>query len=184
MDPITWGLIAAGASTAMSVVGAVQQGNAQKAQYTAQAQAQDYNAKVSENQAIAANQQTAAREDAERRQRRIALGSARASSSQSGLTDSGSILDMFDQSAINSELDVLNSRYEGNMAAKGFNEQATLDRYGASNARSNASAAGKATWLNAGSAALSGASNAYSMYKTGQFQKAQTDVWKKQGLMT
>ncbi len=171
------------ASTAMSVVGAIQQGNAQEAQYKAQAQAQDYNAKVSENQAIAANQQTAAREDAERRQRRIALGSARAAMSETGLTDSGSIMDMFDQSAINSELDVLNTRYEGNMAAKGFNDQAVLDRYGAATARSNAKAASSAKWVNAGSALISGASSAYSGYKTSEFQKTQTDVWKKQGLI-
>jgi roadblock/LC7 domain-containing protein len=176
-------IILAVASTAMSVVGSIQQGNAQEAQYKAQAQAQEYNAKISENQAIATNQQTSAREDAERRQRRIALGGARASMAESGLTDSGSILDMFDQSAINSELDVLNTRFEGNMAARGFNEQATLDRYAAANSRSNAKSASTAKWINAGSALISGASSAYSGYKTAEFQKTQTDVWKKQGLI-
>lgn len=171
------------ASTAFSVLGAIQQGNAQEAQYKAQAQANEYNAKISQNQAIAANQQTAAREDAERRQRRIQLGNARASISQSGLTDTGSVLDMFDQSAIMSELDILNSRYEGNLAAKGFNEQATLDRYGASVARSNAKAASSAKWMNAGSALISGASSGYSSYKNNQYQTAQQDVWRKQGLL-
>lgn len=171
------------ASTAFSVLGAIQQGNAAQAQYQAQAQAQEYNAKVSENQALAANQQSAAREDAERRQRRIALGNARASISQSGLTDTGSVLDMFDQSAINSELDILNTRYEGQMAARGFNEQAVLDRYGASVARSNASSAKSASWLNAGSALLSGASSGYATYKNSQYQNAQMDVWRKQGLV-
>lgn len=175
-------LILTVASTAMSVVGAIQQGNAQEAQYKAQAQAQEYNAKVSENQAIAANQQTAAREDAERRQRRIQLGNARASISQSGLGDTGSILDMFDQTAIESELNVLNSRYEGNMQARGFTEQAALDRYGAASSRANAKAASQAKWLNAGSALLSGASSGYSSYKTGQYQEEQMKQWKKQGL--
>lgn len=171
------------ASTAFSVLGAIQQGNAQEAQYKAQAQAQDYNAKISENQALAANQQTAAREDAERRQRRIQLGNASASIAQSGLTDTGSVLDMFDQTAINSELDILNDRYEGQMAARGFNEQVTLDRYGASVSRSNARAASSAKWLNAGSALISGASSGYSSYKQGQYQQAQQDIWRKQGLM-
>lgn len=171
------------ASTAMSVVGAIQQGNAQEAQYKAQAQAQDYNAKISENQAIAANQQSAAREDAERRQRRIALGSARASMSQSGLTDSGSVMDMFDQSSINSELDVLNTRYEGQLQARGFNEQATLDRYGAANARANASAASSAKWINAGSALISGASSGYMGYKDQQYKTGRINEMKAQGLI-
>ena len=171
------------ASTAFSVIGAIQQGNAQSAQYKAQAQAADYNAKVAENNAIAINQQTAAREDAERRQRRIRLGSAAASMSQSGLTDTGSIMDMFDQSAIESELDILNSRYEGNLQARGYGEQAKLDRYSAATASSNASAAKSAGMLNAGAALLSGASSGYMGYKNAQYQKAQTDVWKKQGVL-
>lgn len=175
-------LILTVASTAMSVVGAIQQGNAQEAQYKAQEQASTYNAQVSRNNAIAQNQQTAAREDAERRQRRIQLGSARASMSQTGLTDTGSILDMFDQTAIDSELNVLNSRYEGNMAARGFNEQAALDEYGARTARANAKAASSAKWLNAGSALLSGASAGYAGYQQGKFQKAQQAQWKKQGI--
>lgn len=175
-------LILTVASTAFSVMGAIQQGNAAEANAKAQEQAQNYNAKVSENQAIAVNQQTAAREDAERRQRRIQLGNARASISQSGLTDTGSILDMFDQSAIDSELNVLNSRYEGNLQAKGFQEQATLDRYGASVSRMNAKQASSAKWINAGSALISGASSGYSTYKTGQFQDAQRKQWASQGL--
>lgn len=183
MSGVTTATVLSVAATAASVYGAIQQGNAQEAQYKAQAQAMDYNAKVSENQAIAANQQTAAREDAERRQRRIALGSSRAGMAQSGLTDSGSVLDMFDQSAINSELDILNTRYEGNMQARGFNEQATMDRYGAASARSNAKAASSAKWINAGSALLSGASSGYAGYKNTQYQNAQTDVWRSQGLI-
>lgn len=171
------------ASTAMSVLGAIQQGNAQEAQYKAQAQAQEYNAKVSQNNAIAANQQAAAREDAQRRERRMRLGEARASIAQSGLTDTGSVLDMFDQSAIDSELDVLNTRYEGQMQARGFNEQAVLDKYGASVSKANAKAAGTAKWINAGSALLGGVSSGYSNYKTSQYQQAQMDQWKKQGLV-
>lgn len=171
------------ASTAFSVIGAIQQGNTNAANANAQADAQTYNAQVSENNAIAANQQAGAREDAQRRQRRIALGSARAASAQSGLTDSGSILDMFDQSAIDSELDILNSRYEGQLTARGYTEQATLDRFGAENSRNNASTARKAGWMNAGSALLSGASAGYSSYKQGQFQKKQEDVWRKQGVL-
>jgi hypothetical protein len=175
-------LVLTAASTAFSVIGAIQQGNAQAAQYEAEAQTRDYNATVAKNSELAANQQTAAREDAERRQRRIMLGTARASSAQSGLGDTGSILDLFDQTAITSELDILNSRYEGNLAAKGYGEQAVLERFGAANARSNASTAKRASWLNAGSALLSGASNGYMGYKNQQYQDEQRKVWRKQGL--
>lgn len=160
------------ASTAMSVVGAISQGNAAAASYKAEAQAQEYNAQVARNKQIAANREWSAREDQLRRQRRMQMGENRASTAQSGFTDSGSILDMFDQSAIDSELDILNSRYEGQLKAQGYGEEAELAKYGARVARSNASAAKTAGWMNAAGAVLGGVGNYYSYKREQDYRDA------------
>lgn len=159
-------LIATIASTAFSVIGAMQQGSAAEANAKSQEYASKYNAQVNDNKARAINQQWSAREDVLRRNRRMALGENRASSAQSGLTDTGSILDLFDQSAIDSEFDILNSRYEGQTQAQGFNEAATLNRYEAKVAKQNASSARTSGFLNSGSALLSGAATGYGQYQT------------------
>lgn len=159
-------LIATVASTAFQFIGALQQGNAASNSAKSQQYADEYNAKVNDNKARAVNQQWSAREDVLRKQRRIALGENRAAIAQSGLTDTGSVLDMFDQSAIDSEFDILNSRYEGQTQARGFNEAATLDRYSAKVAKQNASSARTSGFINAGSALLSGAATGYGQYKT------------------
>lgn len=148
-------------SAAFSVLGAIQQGNAASNSYKSQADAANYNAQLNDNKARAANQQWSSREDVLRRRRRMELGEQRAGIAQTGLTDTGSVLDLFDQSAVDSEFDILNQRYEGQAQAKGFNDAATLDRYSANVAGANAKAARKASFINAGSALLSSGSKGY-----------------------
>lgn len=154
------------ASTAMSAVGAMQQADAQAANYTAQAQANDYNATVNRNNAKVASEQANAQEEAQRRHFAALQGQAYAGVAQSGTGFDGSNADILKQNAISNELDSLTIRYEGENKAKGLMAQAGLDTYNAGVNRMNASNATTAGYLNAGSALLSGATK-YSYYNKG-----------------
>lgn len=150
-------LIAASvASTAVSTIGALAQGEAQAAQAQAQAQAQDYNAIVAENNARAAREQANAREEQQRRRFGALQGQAIAGIAQSGTGFEGSNADMLQQNAIANELDALTIRYEGQNQAAGLMAQSELDRMQAGAARANAGAARTASYFNAGANLLSG----------------------------
>lgn len=110
------------AATAVKAIGAIQQGSAAKA-------AGDYNASMLEQSAAVERQQTAAREDAKRRETRMVLGSQRAAFAQSGGGLGGSAADVMQQSAINAELDALTLRYEGDLRARGMQADATSERF-------------------------------------------------------
>ena len=156
------------ASSAVSAVGAMRQGQAQADSYNAQAQAQEYNAVVDRNNATMAADQANAQEEQQRRHFRATQGQAVAGVAQSGTGFAGSNADVLQQNAINNELDALTIRYEGQNKAKSFESQANLDKYGASVSRANASTAKSAGILNAGAALLSGATK-YAYYgKTGK----------------
>jgi hypothetical protein len=159
------------ASTTLAAVGAVRAGQAQEASYTAQAQAQDFNAKVAHNNAIAAGDQANAAEEQQRRHFAMLQGEAYAGVAQSGAGFDGSNADILKQNAINSELDALTIRYEGENKAKGLMTQGMLDSYGATASRANAQIARDAGYLNAGTALLSGATT-YGMYKNGAYNMA------------
>lgn len=173
------------ASAGIGAVGAIQQGNAQSAQYEAQAQAyksqaqaQEYNAAVQRNNAKAAGEQANAAEEAQRRKFAQLQGQAMAAVGQSGTGFDGSNLDVLRQNSVNNELDALNIRYQGQMQAQGLMAQSDLDRmqaqqslFNAATARSSASSASTAGWIGAGSNLLSGVSN-YAYYKNlGTFSK-------------
>jgi hypothetical protein len=66
------------------------------------------------------------------------------------------------QSADRAELDAHMIRYRGELEARGYSAQAVQDTYGGAVSRMNASAAGRAGTIGAGSALISGASNYYS----------------------
>lgn len=153
------------ASTAMSAIGAIQQGEAQKANYTAQAQANDYQATVNRNNALVASQQANAQEEAQRRHFGALQGQTYAGIAQSNTGFDGSNSDVLKQNAINNELDALTIRYEGDNKSKGLMAQAGLDTYNAGVNRMNASNAQTSGYLNAGSALLTGATR-YSYYNT------------------
>lgn len=144
------------AGTAIQAIGAIQQGNAQAAQYQAQAQGQEYNARVSRSQAEAAGQQWSAREDAQRRQARQILGKQLAATAQSGVNLNGSAADIFRESMVNAEQDALNIRYEGEMTRTGLLNQAQLSDYEASAFRSAAKSARRAGYMSAAAAIASG----------------------------
>ena len=152
------------ASTVMSAVGAMQQADAQSANYQAQAQANEYNATVNRNNAKVASEQANAQEEAQRRHFAALQGQTYAGIAQSGTGFDGSNADVLKQNAISNELDALTIRYEGDNKAKGLMAQSQLDTYNAGVNRMNAANAQTAGYLNAGSALLSGATK-FSYYK-------------------
>lgn len=163
-DPLTLAMVA---SSAASAVGAIQQGQAQKAQAESQAQANEYNAKVRQMQASVEREQTARREEQQRRKSRQVLGAQRAAISQAGIGLMGSALDIEEQSGINAEMDALNIRYEGERNAVGMLNDAQLENYYADANREAGSNAMKGAYLSAGASILSGTSSYYTAKSQG-----------------
>lgn len=162
MDPITAGIGLAVAGASASALGSVVKGNADAANFNAQAQADDYNAEVAKRNADQARLSAGAREDALRRRAAQVLGGQRAAVAQSHLVGSeGSLALVQEQSHDAAELDALMVRYEGNLQAKGFGEQATLDTYSAQVARGNARVARAGGYFGAAASLLQGGATAY-----------------------
>jgi hypothetical protein len=155
-DPITIALIA---SSALSAVGAVQQGNAAKAQGDANAAAARYNANLKEMQASVERQQFGAKEEAQRKRARQVLGAQQAAIAQAGIGFGGSALDITNESELAAELDALTIRYEGDIRSKGLLAQAEMDRYSAKVSEFSGKQAQKAGYLSAGVSLLSGAAS-------------------------
>lgn len=146
---------------AISVYSSIKQGQNESANQQNAAQVNDYNAKVSEQNASNAYLAASANEEAQRRKDAMTQGSQIASLAENGIDiTSGTGRDLVNQSSINSELNALNIRYQGVTQARQYEQQAVLDRYGANTYRVNASNALTAGYLGAGSKALSG----YSRY--------------------
>jgi len=163
--------VASGVSTAMaaigtmvSAVGAISQGNQQaeamRAQATANAQAQEYNATVARNNAFLSSSQANAKEEAQRRHFAQLQGQAVAGVAQSGTGFEGSNYDLLKQNAVNNELDSLTIRYQGQNQANGLIAQAQLDESNAKVARQmgemNASNSETGGYWNAGAALMNG----------------------------
>lgn len=168
------------AGTAMQAVGAIQQGNAQAAQYQAQAQANEYNARIQRMQAEAAGQQWSAREDAQRSAARRVLGQQLAATAESGVALNGTASDLFRQSLVNAEQDALNVRYEGELNRIGLLNNAALSDYEAASARKAASAARKAGYLSA-AAAIAGGAYQYSKLPAAPMKSAVAGTGLKMG---
>lgn len=110
-------------------------------------QASDYNARVAESNANAARAQASEEERRARVQSRKELGRARAGYSASGVTLEGSPLDVLEESASNAELDALAIRHQGELKARAFEADATLERYRGKSAKKNAQLAAYGTLL-------------------------------------
>jgi hypothetical protein len=134
------------AGTAMSVIGALNQGQQAK-------DAANYNAQVANNNAIAAQQQAAANAAAQERKSRMQLGSIRAGYGASGITMEGSAMDVLEASAATAELDRQNILYGGGLKADGYRSTAGLELM-------RGEAAETGSYFSAGSALLSGAAKA------------------------
>ena len=176
MEMATAALIVASAGTAMSAYGQYRQGQAQ-------AQAQDYNAQVNRNNqqisemnARQAEQAASYKENMQRDRAQRLAGAQEAKFAKSGVLMSGSPLDLMADQAMQSEMDALALRYEGdvnawNARARGtqYGAQATLDSFYAGNSRT------AGTWA-AGSTLLSGAGNTMNAYNLAKKPSA-TSNW-------
>lgn len=171
MTGIETGVIMAWAAAASAVIGAVsyvQAGKNANAQAKAAQNAADYNAEMEAQNARVARQQAGAREEAQRRQARQVLGEQRAALSQAGIGLAGSAADVYGQSAANAELDALNIRYEGELGARGLLAQSELSRHEGSVSAMNGKSAKRASYVNAASSLLAGASSAYGYARSGK----------------
>ena len=145
------------ASTAVAAAGAIAQGNAAKASAQSQANAATYNAAMADQNADTAMQAASANEEAQRRKSAGEMGRLRAGMAENGIgLDSGTATDLTEQSAMNSELDALNIRYQGKQQARDYKAQAALGQQSASAALAAGKAAQTAGYLTAGATALSG----------------------------
>lgn len=155
------------AATAVSAMGAIQQGKAASESAKAQANAANYNATIQSQNATIARQQSNAREEAQRRASGQTLGKMRASIAQSGTGLSGSNADVYEQSAAAAELDALNIRYEGELDARGMLAQSQLSKYEAKTHKMNAASARQGSYWSAAGSLLAGATKAYGAGKGG-----------------
>jgi hypothetical protein len=123
--------------------------------YVKQGQAQQYNAKVAQNESNLAVDQANAQEGQVRRNSREQLGRQAAAFGGAGVGYGGSSETSLDQSAVNQELDALNTRYKGNITGYGYRVQSGIDQGNA-----------KQSDLMAGAALLKGAGSNYTYTPT------------------
>jgi hypothetical protein len=158
-DPATAVMIATISASVLSAgvgaVGAISQGNAA-------ANAADYNAQVSRNNAATAMRVAAAKEEAQRRQANQVEGEQTAAIAQAGIGFGGSAADIARQTRINEAMNALNIRYEGQTQSQNYMSQANLLSYQAGQDRT-------AGYLGAGSAILGGVADYGAM--SGGFKK-------------
>ena len=143
-DPSTAIMITTLASAAVSAAGSIAQGNAAKS-------AANYNAAVARQNADIARANATADADRQREQAGRLAGRQRAATGASGITPEGSPLDVMADSALSAELDALTTQYRGELQARSYGQDATLQGM-------RGSAAQEAGYIGAGSALLSGAS--------------------------
>lgn len=135
----------------VSAYAAVRAGQAQSAQAK-------YTAAVARQNADAANQQGAAAAAAQHRDAMRKLGLMQANYGASGVDQStGSPLDVFSDAVGQSTLDNLNTKYNYQLKALGYNNSSTLDSAAASDATTS-------SYLSAAGSLLGGAGKAYGQY--------------------
>lgn len=165
MDPATL-LIAA---TATQAVGSVASGFQQGAALDQQAQAADYNAQTATIQADQARAAGTENELTKRRSNAQFAGQQRAALGESGFVpNSGSALDVQDQSNRNMELDALQERYQGLLQGGAYDQQAQMQRYTADTLRDSADNARTSGFISAASGILMGGARSKMMQARSQ----------------
>ncbi|SAK17435.1 hypothetical protein UA21_01692 [Burkholderia multivorans] len=154
-------MFAAVAGAVLQGAGKLSSGLAQAGQQEAAANAAQYNADVSRNQAATAYTLGVQREQAVRYRSAQQLGAQRAAVAESGFNpNAGSALDTQLQSVRNAELDALQTRYQGILQGSQYEQQAAIDQYQADAARKAARGAKIGAYLSLAGQALS----SYSSY--------------------
>lgn len=119
------------AGTAVAVAGAQEQAAAAK-------KSGEYNQKVAENNAEASRQQAMFEADKISRRNRMILGRQKAVIAKSGILDTGSTLDVLEDSAVQGEMDRLAALYSGEVRSNYYQSQGQLaSMEGNSQARAN-----------------------------------------------
>lgn len=140
----TAALIMTAAAAAVSAVGSIQQGNAQ-------AKAYKYNAQIEEQNAVQARDAASAQAGQVDRDNKRKIAEAMAAYGASGVdVNQGSPLDVLSDLATEGELSKRIVLYQGELTARGDQQQAGLDRM-------NASSAQTAGYINAGATVLGAA---------------------------
>jgi hypothetical protein len=162
-DPISLAVLAV--SSAFSAVGAIQQSNAQQANYQQQADAQNRNAAILDQNATATRQ--AGARDAEKiaRDQAIQRGQENANIAESGLGYGGSNANIVRQNNSFRELDLMNQAHDTELKARGLTIESGNARQEAKVAEYNKGQAAASGGLSVLSAGISGASNVYSQGK-------------------
>jgi hypothetical protein len=119
--------------------------------YVKQSNAETFNSQVAQNESKLSVDQANAQEGQVRRSSREALGRQAAAFGAAGVGYGGSSETSLDQSAVNQELDALNTRYKGSITGYGYRVQAGQDQQAA-----------KQYGLMAGAALLKGGGSNYS----------------------
>ena len=157
---ISIGTIATVVGTAVSALGAIQQGRAQSANMRYQAQLAEYNAKVAENDATLARQAAEADADTIDRRRRIAIAQNTAQFAAQGITiDEGTTLDVLGNTAAEFELERQNRLHQGELGQRSNLIAAQQQRSNASGLMAQASQARSAGYTNALGTLAKGAYN-------------------------
>lgn len=149
------------AATAMMVVSAAITAYSAVRAGQAQSQAAKYNQQIATQNATIAQQQGAAQATALHRKQVQQIGAAQAAFGASGVSsDSGSVADVLGDSIRQGTLDQLTAKYNAQVGAAGFQDNASLDQMNASNAMTS-------SYLSAAGAAANGAGQAYKMQSGG-----------------
>ena len=139
------GTVATAVSTTMGVVGSVQQGKAQQAQYNYQAEVARNNAKIAQANADQQRQEGIEESRLQRLRTLQAIGSQQAAMAANGIDiSSGTALDIVEDTSAMGELDALTTRYNSEtqalayeQQANNFTNQANLDVFAGENAYSS-----------------------------------------------
>lgn len=134
--------VAAVAGGAVAAVGSYQQGKAQKAQYEYQAKVNEENAKIAQQNANVQRQQGIEEARLQRLKTASVIGSQQAAMAANGIdVTQGTAVDVIGDTAAMGELDALQTQYNYEMKAMGyeteagnFKNQANLDRISGQNA--------------------------------------------------
>lgn len=154
---MSWVLVAVSVGTVISAGGAIMQGQQANAAAKAQSRIDQANARIADNNAILADQDTTRQLDRQAAELRRIKGSQRSAVAASGLTLSGSMLDVISDTELQAHLEQSDIYRSGSNRSNSFLQQGSdfraqsaMSRAAGYNARTNST-------LSAGGTLISGA---------------------------
>jgi hypothetical protein len=159
--PLILGVLSAG----LGVVGAIQQSNAQQANYQMQTDANNRNAAIQDQNATAARAAGARDTEKLARDQAIQRGAENALIAETGLGYGGSNANIQKQNDSFRELDLMNQEHDTELKARGLTLEASNSRQEAKAAEYNKGQAAASGSMSVLSAGISGASSVYSQGK-------------------